>query len=438
VLLPSFVATATWDGLTRYRVYVGYDAGDPVYDHDPGQRALRAAFERITGERPVELLTHRCVGTGHAPVAVWNRLFRAAYADGCDFFYQLGDDVRLDTAGWARDLPAALQLNPVFPGLGVAGPADPQHAKLLTQSFVSRIHMDLFGTYYPPVFRNWWSDDWMTEVYGADHARRLAEHTVTNTSGARYRVDRAAEARLAGEVSSGRARLAAWLAARTPAPPGAGADVIAFSLWGSNPRYTAGAVRNAELARTIYPGWTCRFYVSSSVPASIVGRLAEMPNTELIGMEEAPDWRGLLWRFLPAADEHVRTLLVRDADSRLNERERAAVDAWLASDRDVHIMRDHPHHTTPILGGMWGVRRGRLWNMRGLLAKFTRDVYEWQADQDFLRDLVYPLVVRHALVHDSRRAGSNFPHRRQGDEFVGQVFDEHDRPLHPAHVPPRA
>jgi len=36
--------------------------------------------------------------------------------------------------------------------------------------------------------------------------------------------------------------------------------IVAFSLWGNNPKYTVGAVRNAELTPSIYPGWTARFY----------------------------------------------------------------------------------------------------------------------------------------------------------------------------------
>jgi len=39
--------------------------------------------------------------------------------------------------------------------------------------------------------------------------------------------------------------------------------VISMSLYGSGRRYTMGAVRNAQLAPVIYPGWTLRFYCES-------------------------------------------------------------------------------------------------------------------------------------------------------------------------------
>jgi len=165
VLLPSLLRTATWDGSLAYRLYVGYDAGDPYFDTG-GAADVAAAIRRLVGDRPLALALRRCEGTAHSPVAVWNHLFADAYAEGCDFFYQLGDDLALETAGWAREFPAALMLNPVEPGLGVTGPVDRGHClddgrlklDVLTQSFVSRRHMEIFATYYPAAFRNWWSE----------------------------------------------------------------------------------------------------------------------------------------------------------------------------------------------------------------------------------------------------------------------------------------
>ena len=61
-----------------------------------------------------------------------------------------------------------------------------------------------------------------------------------------------------------------------PPPPFDGSrperNIIAFSLWGKEPRYLDGAIRNAEQAAELYPHWRCRFYIDSSVPAgSAVG-----------------------------------------------------------------------------------------------------------------------------------------------------------------------
>lgn len=205
-------------------------------------------------------------------------------------------------------------------------------------------------------------------------------------------------------------------------------NVISFSLWGTVPKYLAGAVRNAELAPAIYPGWRCRFYCGASVPVETRGRLAAFAHVDLVERREPGDWTALFWRFEAAADPRVDAAIFRDADSRLNARERAAVDAWLSGRRPFHVMRDHPHHNIAMLGGMWGVRGGVLADVRALADAFPKHD-RWQTDQDFLTAVVAPRLGDRVTVHDDYFARSPFPTRRRRREFVGQPFDEHDRPL---------
>ena len=62
--------------------------------------------------------------------------------------------------------------------------------------------------------------------------------------------------------------------------------IISFSLWGCQPKYTIGALCNAEIAKIIYPGWICRFYCGESTPPHIVNQLKSYDNTEVIMMKE--------------------------------------------------------------------------------------------------------------------------------------------------------
>ncbi len=207
--------------------------------------------------------------------------------------------------------------------------------------------------------------------------------------------------------------------------------LISFSLWGDSPRYCVGAIRNAEIAAELYPAWTCRFYLGSSVPGSTRATLGSLPNTEIVELTEPGDWRATFWRFRPAFENRT-IVLVRDTDSRVNPRERAAVEHWLASDFDFHIMRDHPFHDVPILAGMWGARNGVLRGLRSRFEAYNPGDY-WQNDQDYLRSEVFPYVKDRSLVHDEFTAKRPFPVRRRGLEFVGEPFDEADRPWDPVH-----
>lgn len=143
------------------------------------------------------------------------------------------------------------------------------------------------------------------------------------------------------------------------------------------------------------------------------------------------DASAMYWRFLAAGIPGVEAVMFRDADCRPSRRERAAVDEWLASGRILHIMRDHPNHTEPILGGLWGIRGGVLHDVAERISAYGPDS-RFGSDQRFLRAVVYPDLIHDALVHQDiaifpdppgtqQRA---FPTAREGSSFVGQGFTE--------------
>ena len=41
----------------------------------------------------------------------------------------------------------------------------------------------------------------------------------------------------------------------------------------------------------------------------------------------------------------------RDTDSSISTREDAAIREWLRYDKNFHVLRDHPGHCIPMLGG---------------------------------------------------------------------------------------
>jgi hypothetical protein len=206
--------------------------------------------------------------------------------------------------------------------------------------------------------------------------------------------------------------------------------IISYSLWGDNPKYTVGAIRNAQMSRDFYPDWIARFYIGKSVPMEIVASLKNIDNTDVVLMDESGDWTGMFWRFLAADGEDI--VLSRDTDCRPSWREVRAVEEWLSSDKDFHIMRDHPYHGTAILGGMWGARNGILRGISKKISEYYKGNF-WQVDQNFLREIVYPVVKDRAMVHDEFFEKKPFPLYRQPREFVGKAFNADDTEFEPKH-----
>lgn len=205
-------------------------------------------------------------------------------------------------------------------------------------------------------------------------------------------------------------------------------DVIAFSLWGQQRTYLWGALDNVLAAPRLYPGWQVRIYLDNSVPAPVQAMLRELGADLRLQPSGQTTRQKLCWRFHVANDPTVHRFLVRDIDSVLNERERAAVDAWIDSGKAFHVMRDWWTHTDLMLAGMWGGIAGMLPPITELLANYRPVAMETpNVDQWFLRDMVWPLLRDDCLVHDRcfRMPGSQpWPTPTPpGSEHVGQ--DEH-------------
>lgn len=202
--------------------------------------------------------------------------------------------------------------------------------------------------------------------------------------------------------------------------------IVSFSLFGTSSLYLEGALRNARLVPSIYPGWIARVYASQEIPESLVSQL-KREGAEVIRQHRRGTIDGMFWRFLPSAEEGIDAMVVRDVDSRPTPREFAAVSEWIASGKTLHIMRDHPFHRVPILGGMWGCRELAIPDMADLIARWNLWARKGQ-DQDFLRDAIYPRFRDDCLVHSELYQYHGelcrpFPMPRPSGEFIGAVID---------------
>lgn len=181
-------------------------------------------------------------------------------------------------------------------------------------------------------------------------------------------------------------------------------NVISFSVWGPNERYLRGAINNAIVARYLYPGWTARFYTDGSTPAEFRAVLQQNAADVVVVPDLPASQFGLYWRFLVEDDDNVDIYVVRDADSVMNIKERAAVADWLKSGLAFHVMRDELQHSELVLAGMWGAHRGNINNMRAKIEKFDAQLSKRanyvHKDQHFLRSVIWPIMRDNVKIHD--------------------------------------
>lgn len=206
-------------------------------------------------------------------------------------------------------------------------------------------------------------------------------------------------------------------------------NLVSFCLYGNNPIYVSGLFRNLDSIQDKLPDYQAIVYVSRSCENSIIKEFASRGG--IVRLEEE-DWppNGMFWRFNAIFEAGAKRVLIRDADSDISRREVAAIREWEISEKSFHIMRDHPLHTAPILGGMWGAKTKvakTIFNPN----QFHNYSKEKRKDQEYL-SAIYSSVVGDALVHDAffkfEKNSKCFSLPRKGYEFIGEPLDPFGKP----------
>ena len=68
----------------------------------------------------IQFITSTGIPKGHVTL-MWNRAFKQAYEENCDYFFQCGDDIKFLTIGWVDQCIEKMQQNN---NLGLTGPLD--------------------------------------------------------------------------------------------------------------------------------------------------------------------------------------------------------------------------------------------------------------------------------------------------------------------------
>ncbi|RLF30313.1 MAG: hypothetical protein DRN14_00220 [Thermoplasmata archaeon] len=187
--------------------------------------------------------------------------------------------------------------------------------------------------------------------------------------------------------------------------------------------YVRGAEENAKLMPEIYPGWKMIVFCEDTTPTQQLRRL----GCEIRRMGKSRKHTGMMWRFLPAWEDGVERVIFRDADSRINVREAAAVQAWIESGKKAHCMHDHPHHLClPLFGGMWGVK-GKLKRFNEF-KEHCRMKMRRVDDMKYLQKCVLPQIRDSLLRHADLPCPAHwvqpepFPPHPPYSGFVGQQY----------------
>jgi hypothetical protein len=164
--IPSILSVASPD--IEYKFFIGHDDDDQFFLKNDFSKVLESIdYEIVSVPNPI-----------HKPCPVWNKLFEEAYSQGFEYFLQSGDDIEY-TSPFDVEFISYLES---IDNIGVIGGMAPYCPLIITQSFIHKTHMDIFGFLYPPELPDWSSDAWITFTYQKFKRSKISElHKIKNT-----------------------------------------------------------------------------------------------------------------------------------------------------------------------------------------------------------------------------------------------------------------
>lgn len=165
-----------------YKFYLGYDDDDIFYNKNKNN--IIDYFNNLKLKNTSIKLIKIKNKKGRVG-SIWSDLAELALNDDCEYLYQIGDDIKFLTSNWESIFIDKLRTQN---NIGVVGPKDPNHYAL-TQSFVHKTHLKIFKRYFPEELKNWYIDDWITNVYKPNYSFKFDNISIQNSGGEqRYKI----------------------------------------------------------------------------------------------------------------------------------------------------------------------------------------------------------------------------------------------------------
>lgn len=206
-------------------------------------------------------------------------------------------------------------------------------------------------------------------------------------------------------------------------------NVFSFVIYGNASKYIQGLLTNIKLIKNKYPDWQIWIYYGADVDNQYLDVYKTYQGVKLIPTNKTGDILRS-YRFFPIDDISVDVCIVRDADSRVNDRDDVCIKAFLESPHLFHIIRDHPNHNHRVMAGMWGIKKGALnESITALFNNWSQITHiDGWSDTVFLCNIIYPKVYQISLIHDdenrfNERSVLPIPHTRNDKHFIGQVYE---------------
>lgn len=417
-LYSSFLETK--DDNYNYSFFIGYDDDDKFYIENKNKLANK--FK--------EFNIYKLSNCQHAPAFAWNKLAMIAYNFDTkyDYFFQIGDDVILETKGWTKRFIDKLILHD---NIGVVGPCNLENYKLrinngkpyvIENAFVSRKHLDIFKTFFHKEIKNWYCDNWITEIYKPFFCE-IQKNILCKNSIIDIRYTPINVNNINSLIKESIKKFKK-------------VKIFSFCLYGKQKKYCLGIIKNIEQINKLFSDYEIWITLGNNVPEEYINKYKLYNNVKLI-YTNLTSGRLMSYRFFCIDNPLVQLMHVRDADSRLCDRDIWCIKNFNDSKYKIYTIRDHKLHHIEIMGGLCGLKKIEGLNIQEKYFSFKKEnknnIDYYHSDQHFFINKIYYPYIQNIIAYSTKENSFkneniiNIPNNLNND-FCGNVylFDKED------------
>ena len=217
--------------------------------------------------------------------------------------------------------------------------------------------------------------------------------------------------------------------------------ILSYSLYGDNSRYFDALYENITFINSQYGDiFSISIVIGKNVPEKWVAKL-DIPNVLIVGCDNShlQNIHEDFYRVYPILSRKGEVCFFRDADSYLTKNEVDSMIRFINSDYTYHIVRDHPNHLAPIMGGLFGIKDSGYKLFKDIFLnnhnKYQFSDKSWRAHKTAARgeqiiwaDYIYPFIYKDAYIESSftifwneRRFVSKCSIPKSNNHFMGQI-----------------
>jgi hypothetical protein len=191
-------------------------------------------------------------------------------------------------------------------------------------------------------------------------------------------------------------------------------NILSYSLYGDNRKYFNALCKNIDFIDLFYKNtFTIMIVVESDIPSSWLKFLYK--SSAVVVMSDDHYLKNIpkdFYRIYPIVSGQGDACFFRDADSHLTKYEMDSMTRFIDSNFMYHIVRDHPNHLAPIMGGLFGIKSIKYETFKDAffsnISKYKFANKSWRneksgarGDQTILADHIYPLAYKEALIESN-------------------------------------